>query len=63
MGFSKRYLPELDRLMEIRNEINDDREFLKYVVGKSDCLMGSTESLQMIRYIEEEIENERKNGI
>jgi len=63
MGFSKRYLPELDRLMEIRKEINDDREFLKYVVGKSDCLMGSTESLQMIRYIEEEIENERKNGI
>ena len=63
MGFSKRYLPELDRLKEIRKEINDDREFLKYVVGKSDCLMGSTESLQMIRYIEEEIENERKNGI
>ena len=63
MGFSKRYLPELDRLMEIRKEINDDREFLKYIVGKSDCLMGSTESLQMIRYIEEEIENERKNGI
>jgi hypothetical protein len=25
--------------------------------------MGSTESLQMIRYIEEEIENERKDGI
>jgi hypothetical protein len=47
----------------MRKEINNDREFLKFIVGKSDCLMGSTESLQMIRYIEEEIENERKNGI
>jgi hypothetical protein len=63
MGFSKRYLPDFDRLVEIREEINDDREFLKFIVGKSDCLMGSTESLQMIRYIEEEIENERKDGI
>lgn len=63
MGFSKRYLPDIDKLAEMRKEFNDDREFLKFVVGKSDCLMGSTESLQMIRYIEEEIENGRKNGI
>ena len=63
MGFSKRYLPDFDKLVEMRKEINDDREFLKFIVGKSDCLMGSTESLQMIRCIEEEIENERKNGI
>lgn len=63
MGFSKRYLPDIDKLVEMRKEINNDREFLKFIVGKSDCLMGSTESLQMIRYIEEEIENERKNGI
>lgn len=63
MGFNKRYLPDLDKLVEMRNEIGNDREFLRTVLGKSDCLMGSSESLQMIRYIEEELENERKNGI
>jgi len=62
MGFTKRYLPDVEKLVEMRKEINDDREFIKKVVGKSDCLMGSTESLQMIRYIEDEIENGKKNG-
>lgn len=63
MGFSKRYLPDYDKLVGIRQKINNDREFLKFTVGKSDCLMGSTESLNLIRSIEEEIANERKNGI
>lgn len=63
MGFTKRYLPDLDKLVEMRKEINNDREFLKTVIGKSDCLMGSSESIELIRYIEEELENERKDGI
>jgi len=55
MGFTKRILPDPESLKKMRAEIGNDREFLKMVVGKSDCLLGSTESLEMIRYIEEEI--------
>ena len=37
MGFNKRFVQELDVLMERRKNYNSDEEFLSAVVGKSDC--------------------------
>jgi hypothetical protein len=50
MGFNKRQLPELDELKKIHERFDTDIEFIKYVVGKSDALIGPSESH---RYLEE----------
>jgi hypothetical protein len=59
MGFHKRHIPGLDRLKEIRTSCNSDEEFLDKIVGKSDAIIGSNES---IRYLDEIYENVKKRG-
>jgi hypothetical protein len=44
MGFNKRYLPELDELKVIHQKFSNDRDFIKFIVGKSDALIGPSES-------------------
>lgn len=44
MGFNKRYLPDLEDLKKIHEKFPDDREFVKFIVGKSDALIGPSES-------------------
>ncbi len=53
-------MPDLDNLMKIREEIGNDRQFLKQIIGKSDCLMGSRESLNFIEEIEKSLEDIKK---
>ena len=60
MSFNKRILPDLDNLMKIREEIGNDRQFIKQIIGKSDCLMGSRESLNFIEEIEKSLEDIKK---
>ena len=57
MSFNKRILPELEKLIELRESIGDDREFLRSVIGKSDCLVGSTDSMNYVKEIELKINN------
>jgi hypothetical protein len=57
MSFNKRILPELEKLIELRESIGDDREFLRSVIGKSDCLVGSTDSMNYVKEVELKINN------
>jgi hypothetical protein len=57
MSFNKRILPELEKLIELRESIVDDREFLRSVIGKSDCLVGSTDSMNYVKEVELKINN------
>jgi hypothetical protein len=66
MGFNKRYIQELEVLKERRKEYSSDKEFLNAVVGKSDALIGSKESMDYLDSLYEKIksleERERTNG-
>ncbi len=59
MGFHRRHIPDLERLKEIRTSCNRDEEFLDKIVGKSDAIIGSNES---IRYLDEIYEKVKKRG-
>jgi hypothetical protein len=62
MGLNKRYLPELDVLLEGRKRYETDDEFLNAVVGKADVIMGSCESVDYIDALYEEIQKKSNNG-
>jgi hypothetical protein len=55
MSFNKRILPPVEDLVKIMADSKDDKEFIDRAVGKSDCIMGSQESMEMVRYIQERI--------
>lgn len=59
MGFNKRFVPELDVLMERRKNYSSDEEFLSAVVGKSDALIGSSESIDYLDQIHDNIKKEK----
>ena len=58
MGFNKRFVPELDVLIERRKNYSSDEEFLSAVVGKSDALIGSSESIDYLDQIYDNIKKE-----
>jgi hypothetical protein len=62
MSLNKRYLPELDVLLERRKRYETDDEFLNAVVGKADVIMGSCESVDYIDALYEEIQKKSNNG-
>lgn len=55
MSFNKRILPDLESLIELRKSLGNDREFLRSVIGKSDCIVGSTDSMNYIKEVEQKI--------
>ena len=59
MGFNKRLVPELDVLVERRKNYSSDEEFLSAVVGKSDALIGSSESIDYLDQIYDNIKKEK----
>jgi hypothetical protein len=65
MGFNKRYVPELEVLMERRKKYDSDEEFLNSVVGKADALMGSVQSMEYLDSIYEKInsDGDKRNSI
>ena len=58
MGFNKKYLPPIDKILEIRERYKSDFQFLEEYIGKYDCLVGSRESMDYLKSIEEK-EKER----
>jgi hypothetical protein len=60
MGFNKRYIQEIEVLEERRKDYNSDAEFLNAVVGKSDALIGSKESMDYIDSLYEKIKSHGK---
>jgi hypothetical protein len=54
MGFNKKYLPPLERMIEIRNTYETNSDFLNSFIGKYDCLVGSRESLDYLKELEKE---------
>ncbi len=58
MGFNKRYLPELEELKKIHSRFEKDEDFLNYISGKADAILGSSESH---RYMEEVYERVKKS--
>jgi hypothetical protein len=62
MGFNKRELPDLKDLRMIHEGFNNDIDFIKYIVGKSDALTGPSESHRYLEEIYERIKKSEKNG-
>ena len=60
MGFNKRYLPELDKLREIREKMNSDEEFLNMYLYRPDVVLGSADSMDYVKEVEnlEKIKND-----
>ena len=52
MGFNKRYLPDLDKLKEIRDKMNSDKEFLNTYLYRPDVVIGSTDSMDYVKKVE-----------
>jgi hypothetical protein len=59
MGFNKKYIPDLQRLKEIRISCKSDEEFLEKVLGKADAIIGSIEA---VRYLDKIYEDHKKKG-
>jgi hypothetical protein len=60
MGFHKRRIPPVERLKEIRESYSSDREFLNSIFGKADCIIGSDESLEYLKEIEEKCQQQEE---
>jgi hypothetical protein len=56
MGFNKKYLPPLEKILEIRKSYESDSEFLRLYLGKYDCLIGSKESMDYLKELEKKEE-------
>lgn len=52
MGFDKRYLPEIGKLVEIRSAINSDKDFLNTYLYRPDAVLGSFESMSYVKEVE-----------
>jgi hypothetical protein len=58
MGFNRRHLPELEELKKIREKFETPKDFIKFIVGKSEVLTGPSESH---RYLDEIWEDVKKS--
>ena len=63
MSFNKKYLPELNDLIKIREKYSSDEEFLDEYFRKVDAVIGSTDSFNYIKDMRKKVEeNEKKMG-
>lgn len=63
MSFNKKYLPELEKLVRIRESYSSDEEFLEEYFRKTDAVIGSPDSFEYIRQMRERIkQNEQGVG-
>lgn len=53
MGFNKKFLPPIEKMLEARQNYDSELEFLERFVGKYDCLIGSIESINYLKKLEE----------
>jgi hypothetical protein len=52
MGFNKKYLPPIEKMLEVRKMYDSDSDFLAKYIGKYDCLIGSRESIDYLMELE-----------
>jgi len=63
MSFNKKYLPEVEKLIEIRKNYSSDEEFLDGYFRKVDAVFGSEESFKYIEGLRKKVkENEQRLG-
>jgi hypothetical protein len=63
MSFNKKYLPEVEKLIEIRKNYSSDEEFLEQYFRKVDAVFGSEESFKYIKELRKKVEeNEQRLG-
>jgi hypothetical protein len=56
----KRYLPELEDLVRLRESTNNDKEFIKRIHKGADILLGSEESMDYIEKIEQQLNQDER---
>ena len=56
MSFNKKYLPELPKLIKIRETYSSDEEFLDQYFRKVDAILGSQESFEYIHEMRKKVE-------
>jgi predicted CopG family antitoxin len=61
MSFNRRILPKLEELVELRKSFESDSEFIKRIIGKSDVIMGPSDSMAFISEIRKEIDGKKEN--
>jgi hypothetical protein len=61
MGFNKRYLPDLPELETLRSKFSCDEDFLKKIIGKSEALIGPSDSMRYIETMEDSIKQKKQN--
>jgi len=57
MSFNRRILPEVEKLVKMREKAQNDEEFIKSLYRGADALQGSTESFNYVAQVKYEIEN------
>ena len=61
MGFNKKFLPDLSSLKAIRERYEDDQMFLRVYLYSPDALIGSSESLEYLKSLDQKYhENEKE---
>ena len=60
MSFNKKYLPDPENLVKIRESYSSDREFLEDYFRKTDMILGSPESFDYIQRIRERAKDEEQ---
>lgn len=56
----KRYLPDLEDLIRLRESMNNDDEFIKRLYKGADILLGSDESMEYIENIEQKLKQDER---
>lgn len=62
MSFNRRILPNLEELVELRKSFESDSEFIKRIIGKSDVVMGPSDSMAFISEIRKQIDGKKENS-
>jgi hypothetical protein len=63
MSFNKKYLPDPEKLIKIRESYSSDKEFLEDYFRKTDAILGSPESFEYIQKIRQRVkEDEQRMG-
>jgi hypothetical protein len=60
MGFNKKYLPELQDLVKIRNSYGSDEEFIDSYLRRVDAILGPSDSCSYLREIRDRVEDGRR---
>lgn len=61
MGFLKTYLPDLHELENLRSKFSCDEDFLRRVIGKSEAIIGPSDSMRYIEDIEKMVKERKQN--